>query len=147
MLLSVTKYYTILFISLFSLSIQHNKQKQYKSLIDDYQNIASLTKECVLSKECNYCSFEEIKIEDACYYTSYYKIKQCYYYDSEGNKKYEENIKEKCYGSNYKFYFFYISIFGLLGIGCMYIRKKEKQKLVTNIFNRNNNSYLSLKFK
>ena len=131
----------------FNFTIQHNKQKHSTTLMDDSKNIASFSKECSEYQQCTHCNFEEMKTEEACFYTSFYKIKQCNYYDNDGNLKHEEHIKEKCNGSNYSFYLLYIMFFLLVGVGSNYLRRKEKKKLIGNVFDKNKNTSFNFKFK
>lgn len=129
-------FYHCLFFSLIIGTFSINQAKHGKTLQDDGIDLKTLTKECIDFQDCTACSFEEMKNDADCAANSYYKVKQCFYYDSNNSLKHESHEKEKCHKSNAGFYFSYISIFSLLGVLSYYLRKKQKEKILGNVFDK-----------
>lgn len=126
----------LLFLQLLEAVPQSGKKKA-NTINDEMLDMKNLMKECNAISECMSCNFEELKTEKECQQTGFYIMKECNYYDESNTKTVSEtHEKEKCDGSNIQFIAVYLSIFAAIGIISQILRKKQKQKIFGNVFDR-----------
>lgn len=136
-ILAYTKLILILSLFAISLSINDKNKKKAHTIADSSFNIEGYTRECTEFKSCLQCTFDEMKNEEICEETGAYLVKYCKYYDDDNQIKGENHIKEACENaytvkSTIKAMVFFI----ILGLLSLYLRKKQKDKIIGNVFQR-----------
>lgn len=118
-------------------SVPQSAKKKGNTINDEMLDMKNLIKECNAISECVSCSFEELKTDKECQVTGFYIMKECNYYDESNTRVVNEtHEKEKCEGSNLTFISTYMIIFLVIGIASYILRKKQKQKIFGNVFDR-----------
>ena len=125
------------YLLIYVIAIPSKHKNRGNTISDNTVNLEGFTKECSEFQSCKQCTFEEMKTEEKCYETGAYLVKQCQYYDDQNILKQEAHIKEKCQtNDNFVFLLKMIVILLLVGIGSFILRKRQKEKILGNVFHR-----------